>query len=108
MDRGSIIGLLMGLITIGLGMMLKGVSPMAIINPAALIIIFLGTAASICIAFPMNTLKKLPMLLKIIFTKERDQEINDVITKIEEWADSTGKVGSLWLDGQLKELNDTF
>lgn len=97
MDRGSIIGLLMGLITIGLGMMLKGVSPMAIINPAALIIIFLGTAASICIAFPMNTLKKIPMLLKIIFTKDKDQEINDVIKLFEGWADATRKEGLLWL-----------
>jgi len=108
MDRGSIIGLLMGLITIGLGMMLKGVSPMAIINPAALIIIFLGTAASICIAFPMNTLKKIPMLLKVIFTKDKDQEINDVIKLFEGWADATRKEGLLWLEGQLKEINDPF
>src|SRR5690625_7229671 len=107
MDRGSIIGLLMGLITIGLGMMIKGVSPMAIINPAALIIIFLGPAASICIAFPMNTLKKIPMLLKIIFTKVKDQEINDVIKLFEGWEVATRKEGLFGQEGQLKEINDT-
>src|SRR5690625_1361574 len=108
MDKGSSIGLLLGLITISLGMFLKGVSPVAIINPAALVIIFLGTAASVCIAFPMSTLKNIPALFKIIFTKEKNQDYKEVITQFEEWADVTRKEGLLWLEGQLNNINDPF
>jgi len=108
MDKGSSVGLLLGLITISLGMFLKGVSPVAIINPAALVIIFLGTAASVCIAFPMRTLKNIPVLLKIIFTKEKNQDYKEVITQFEEWADVTRKEGLLWLEGQLNNINDPF
>lgn len=108
MDKGSFIGLILGFITIGVGMFLKGVSPVAIINPAALIIIFLGTAASVCIAFPMSTLKKVPSLIKIIFTKEKNQDFKEVIHLFEEWTDATRKEGLLWLEGQISSIDDPF
>lgn len=64
MDRTSFIGIILGVIAIGVGMVLKGVSPLSLLNPAALLIIFAGTAAAILIAFPMNEIKKIPSLLK--------------------------------------------
>ena len=47
MDRTSLIGILFGIIAVGVGMALKGISPLVILNPAAVIIIFLGTIASV-------------------------------------------------------------
>jgi len=108
MDRASIIGLLFGFIAVGAGMILKGVSPMAIVNPAALLIIFLGTAAAVFIAFPMNTLKKIPTLLKIIFTEDRNSNAAAFVTDVTTWAESTRKEGLLWLEGQIQRIDDPF
>src|SRR5699024_2673014 len=108
MDKSSIIGLLFGLIAIGVGMVLKGVSPMAIINPAALLIIFLGTIASVCIAFPMSTLKKVPKLLKIIFTEDKKSDATEMIVKFEERAEMTRKEGILKLESKIGDVNDSF
>jgi len=108
MDKASIIGILFGFTAVGVGMALKGVSPLALINPAALIIIFLGTAAAVFIAFPMNTLKKVPTLLKIIFTEDKNSNAAAFVTKVTTWAESTRKEGVLWLEGQLHKTDDPF
>ncbi|GAB4072993.1 flagellar motor stator protein MotA [Barrientosiimonas marina] len=108
MDKTSILGILFGIIAIGVGMFLKGVSPMAVVNPAALLIIFLGTAASVLIAFPLRTLKKVPVLLKIIFTERKGNNAAQFVTMITSWADTTRKEGLLWLEGQLDEVKDPF
>ncbi|GIW50020.1 MAG: hypothetical protein KatS3mg080_0631 [Anoxybacillus sp.] len=49
MDRTSLIGLILGIIAVGVGMVFKGVSPSVLINPAAILIILLGTAAAVTI-----------------------------------------------------------
>ncbi len=67
MDIVSIIGIILGLITLIGGMILKGAPPVALLNPAALVIIFVGTAAAIMISFPKERLKVLPALFKVIF-----------------------------------------
>lgn len=108
MDKASIFGIILGVIAIGVGMFLKGVSPIAIINPAALMIIFLGTAASVSIAFPMSTLKKVPTLIKIIFKEEKNKDIKKIIVLFEEWADSTRKEGILSLERQIDQVDDAF
>ncbi|MFA1822263.1 flagellar motor stator protein MotA [Virgibacillus oceani] len=108
MDKASFIGLLFGFIAVGAGMALKGVSPLAIINPGALLIIFLGTAAAVLIAFPMSTLKKIPTLLKIIFTEDQNNNAAEIITDFTKWAETTRKQGILWLEGKLDNVNDPF
>lgn len=89
-------------------MVLKGVSVTALLNPAALLIIFMGTAAAVCIAFPMSTLKKIPSLLKIIFTEGKRTETKDLIEMFTGWADQTRKEGILSLEKQVADVNDPF
>lgn len=108
MDKASIFGIILGFIAIGVGMFLKGVSPVAILNPAALLIIFLGTAASVCIAFPMSTLKEVPTLIKIIFKEEKSKDIKEIIVLFTQWAEITRKEGILTLEAQLDEVDDPF
>ncbi|WP_181347159.1 flagellar motor stator protein MotA [Thalassobacillus sp. CUG 92003] len=108
MDKTSVIGILLGIIAIGVGMVLKGVSAAAIINPAALLIIFLGTAASVCIAFPVSTIKKIPTLFKIIFKEEEQPDIKELIETFTEWADTTRREGLLELERKIHEVDDPF
>lgn len=108
MDKTSITGIILGFIAIGVGMVLKGVGIAALINPAALLIIFLGTAASVCIAFPASTIKKVPSYFKVLFKDDKQIELPELIEMFTEWANQTRKEGLLSLEKQLKEIDDDF
>ncbi|BAC14501.1 motility protein A (flagellar motor rotation) [Oceanobacillus iheyensis HTE831] len=108
MDKTSIIGLILGLIAVGIGMVLKGVGLEALINPAAILIILLGTAAAVTIAFPGSALKKIPALFKIIFTESKQANTKEIIEMFSDWADQTRKEGILSLEQQISEVDDSF
>lgn len=108
MDKTSIIGIVIGFIAIGLGMMIKGVTLASIFNPAALLIIFFGTAASVLIAFPSRVIKNIPSLFKIIFTEKDEINVKELINNFTEWAEQTRREGLLSLEGQMDKVNDPF
>lgn len=108
MDKSTIIGIISGVLAVGIGMVVKGVSVSALVNPAALLIIFVGTAAAVCIAFPMSTLKKVPDLFKIIFKEDQKHDIKDLIEMFTDWADLTRKEGILALEQKVSEIDDPF
>lgn len=58
LDKSTVIGLVLGIVALGVGMVLKGVGLAALLNPAAILIIIVGTIATIVIGFPMDELKK--------------------------------------------------
>lgn len=108
MDKTTIIGLFLGVIAVGVGMVMKGVPITALGNPAAILIIFVGTAASICIAFPMSTVKNIPTLFKIIFSKDQNPEKKELIQLFTKLAEQTRKEGLLSMETQMKEFEDPF
>lgn len=108
MDKSTIIGIIMGILAVGIGMVLKGVSVLALLNPAAILIIFLGTAAAVCIAFPMRILKRIPKLFKILFTAEDQEDIGETILTFTRWAELTRREGILALETELDEQDDPF
>lgn len=108
MDKTSIIGIILGIIAVGVGMVLKGVHLGALINPAAILIIFVGTAASVCIAFPISTIKKVPSLLKIVFSDDQQTDYQEVVLMFTKLAEQTRKEGILSLEKQLRETKDPF
>ncbi|MEN1970044.1 flagellar motor stator protein MotA [Lentibacillus sp. N15] len=108
MDKTSIIGILLGVIAVGAGMFLKGVSPIALVNPAALLIIFMGTVASVCIAFPFNTIKKVPSLFKILFKETDHLDIHELVNTFTNWATISRQEGILALESQREKVTDPF
>lgn len=108
MDRTSIIGIILGFIAVGTGMILKGVPVDALLNPAAFLIIILGTVASVLIAFPTRVIKNVPSLLKIIFTEKNEVDMKELINQIAEWAEQTRREGLLSLEGKMEEIEDPF
>ncbi|MBS4175034.1 flagellar motor stator protein MotA [Bacillus sp. FJAT-49736] len=108
MDKTSIIGIILGFIAIGVGMVLKGVNPSVLMNPAAILVIIAGTIASVTIAFPMSEIKKVPKLIKIIFTEQKLLEAKSIITLFSDLAQLARKEGLLALEGRLLELEDPF
>jgi chemotaxis protein MotA len=108
MDKTSIIGMILGLIAVGAGMVLKGVTPSALVNPAAILIIILGTIASVVIAFPSNEIKRVPKLLGIIFKEQKMLTIEELIPMFSEWANIARKEGLLALETKISEIDDEF
>ncbi len=72
MEFSTIIGLILGLIALILGMFLKGAPVESLVqNPAAFVIIFVGTAATLFMGFPLSELKKFPTLIKMTIVKPK-------------------------------------
>lgn len=108
MEKTSLFGLLLGFLVLVGGLILKGANPAALLNPAALVIIFVGTAAALLIGFPFNEIKKFPVLLKIIFTNQKLISAKEIIPMFREWATIARRDGLLSLENNLENLEDDF
>jgi chemotaxis protein MotA len=108
MDKTSIIGIILGIIAVGVGMVLKGVSVVALANPAAILIILVGTMATVTIAFPTNEIKKVPKLFGVIFKEQEEADMGELIRMFSDWAQLARKEGLLALEAKTGEIEDEF
>ncbi len=98
----------MGFVVLVGGMILKGSNPIALYNPAALVIIFAGTVACLLVAFPMDEIKKIPSLFKVIFSDQKSVSIREMIPMFTGWAMLARKEGLLALEEKAEEVEDAF
>lgn len=109
MEISTIIGLILGLVALILGMFLKGAPIESLIeNPAAFVIIFVGTAATLFMAFPMSEIKNIGKLLKMTVVKPKMVNKGELITLFMEWATITRREGLLALEAKVEEIDDDF
>lgn len=108
MEKSTIIGVTAGILSVGVGMALKGADPKSLVNPAAFLIIFAGTAAALFNAFSMSDLKRFPKLLKIIFIGRpclKKQEVLEFFVATAKTAKQEGVVG---IERRANEAADPF
>jgi chemotaxis protein MotA len=108
MEKSTIIGIVLGLAAVIGGMFLKHAPLAQLINPAAYVIIFVGTAAALFIGFPLSELKKFPTLIKIIFIEQKLVKRDELIRMFMEWATITRREGLLALETKVDEIEDPF
>lgn len=108
MDLATTIGVLLGIIAVGVGMVMKGVDISALANPAAFLIIILGTMASVTIAFPMSEIKKVPKLFAILFKETKGTSYTELIKMFSDLAQLARKEGLLALEVKINEVDDPF
>ncbi|PPA68863.1 flagellar motor stator protein MotA [Jeotgalibacillus proteolyticus] len=108
MDKSTVFGIVFGFLAIGIGIVLKGVDPGALLNGPALLIIVLGTVASVTIAFPMSELKRVPALFGILFKEKKSNDVKEVIRLFGECAEIARKEGLLALESKTIEIEDPF
>ena len=108
MEISTIVGLILGLFSVLVGMVLKGAPMSSLINPAAYLIILGGTLATLFIGFPMSELKKMPKLLKMVFVKPKLIDKTNLISMFMEWASITRREGLLALESKVDEIDDAF
>lgn len=108
MDKTSVIGVIIGILAITVGIVLKGVGLSVFNNPEAILIILVGTTGAVTIAFPVNEIKRVPKLFKIIFTEQKLMNSVELIKMFSEWAQLARKEGLLALEAQTNEIDDAF
>ncbi|MDU2063864.1 MAG: flagellar motor stator protein MotA [Sporomusaceae bacterium] len=108
MELSTVIGMVGGILAVGVGMVLKGASASALINPAAFLIIFAGTAAALCNAFTMDKLKDFPKLMKLLFQKQELMEKSQLLPMFVELSQIARREGILALESRIDEIKDPF
>lgn len=108
LDKSTVIGLIIAFVSLIVGMLFKGVTPDALLNPAAIFIILFGTVATIIIAFPMSELKRIPSLFGVLFKEKKVVSDGDIIKMFSSWADLARREGLLALESKTSEVDDPF
>lgn len=108
MEKSTLIGVFGGIAAVGIGMALKGADPSALINPAAFLIIIAGTIAAIFNAFPMESLKKVPKLFKIIFCGRKIISKQEVLELFVATARAAKHEGVMAIEKRANEVEDPF
>lgn len=108
MEKSTWIGFIGGIASIGVGMYLKGADPHALVNPAAFLIIFAGTAAAIFNAFPMKEIKHFPKLLKLIFFGRSFTPKQEILELFVSVAKSAKQEGVMAIEKRANEVSDPF
>lgn len=108
MEKSTFIGLILGLLAVAVGMILKGAHLSVLWNPAAIMIIFVGTAATLFMGFPLKELKKFPKLIRLIFTEQKLMPKTELIKLFVNLATITRREGLLALDSHMENIDDKF
>ncbi len=108
MEKSTIIGLVGGITSVTVGMALKGADPHALINPAAFLIIFAGTAAAVFNAFPMSDLKRVPKLFKLLFSGQRLVSKQEILELFVATAKASKQEGVMAIEKKANDVADPF
>ncbi|MFD2614523.1 flagellar motor stator protein MotA [Paenibacillus gansuensis] len=108
MEKSTLIGIFLGIFAVVVGMLLKHAPLSSFNNPAAFVIIIVGTFASLFMAFPMSEIKNFPKLLGLAFKGQKLLPKQDIIRMFMEWATITRREGLLALESNVDEIEDTF
>lgn len=108
MELTTLIGIIVGILAVIGAMIFKHISFTVFLNPAALLIIFVGTIAAVLNSYPGETLKSLGHLFKILFTKQKMISELEVITLMIDLSRTSKIRGLLALESKLDEIEDPF
>jgi chemotaxis protein MotA len=108
LEKSTVIGLVLGVTAIVVGLVLKGASLSALANPAAVMIIFVGTAACLFNGFSMKQIRQFPKLVKILFKQPALMPHAEVLRLFVEMSQLARREGLLALEPRLDEIKDPF
>jgi chemotaxis protein MotA len=108
MDKTSFIGILLGIGTVIFGVILKGSSLEVLLNPAAIVIIIIGTMAAVLIAFPFSDIKRVPKLFGVLLSERKETSQQEIVEKFVEYATISRRDGMLALESKIEDIDDPF
>jgi chemotaxis protein MotA len=107
MDPLTTAGVVLALVAIIGGSILKGAGAMSLVNPAAFVIVFIGTLASSLVQTPKETFMRAWKIFPWIF-KPPVENAEAIIAKMVEWSETARKQGLLGLEPALEKESDPF
>ena len=108
LEKSTVIGLVGGIISVFVGMILKGAPLTALNNPAAFLIIIGGTVACIFNAFTMEQISKVPTLFKLLIKGNEEQSKGDLVKTFVELSQLARREGILALESRVEDIQDPF
>lgn len=107
MDIISLVGTILAFVVICVGTILKGSTLAALWNPAAFVIVVLGTVAAVMVQTPGKILKQAGRLFVWVY-KPPAIDVESSIEKVVNWAELARKSGLLSLEPDLENETDEF
>lgn len=107
MDPLTTTGVVLALVALVGGSILKGAGLMSLLNPAAFVIVVIGTLASSLVQTPKATFIRAWKIFPWIF-KPPVTETDTLIAKMVEWSETARKQGLLGLEPALETESDEF
>ena len=107
MDLISIIGTILAFVVIIVGTILKGSTVDALWNPAAFVIVFVGTLAALLVQNQGKVLKRALKMMAMVF-KPPQHRPDDLISRIVGWSEISRRQGLLGLEPQIESESDPF
>ena len=100
--------MVLGFVSIFVGMVLKGAPISSLNNPAAFLIIIGGTFACLFNAFRMDELKTLPAILKMTFHTANTHSKPELLKLFVELSQIARREGILALENKVSDIDDPF
>lgn len=108
MDLFLVIGVIVGLLAVVVGMIVKGADVMVLLNPAAAIIIIIGTIAAVMNSFPKKEFLNIPRVAGVLFSERAKEDPSQIIRQVIELAQLARKEGLLTLEKSLESMNNKY
>jgi len=108
MDIFLIIGVITGFLAVVVGMYVKGANIAVLLNPAAAIIIFIGTTAAVMNSFPKKEFLKIPKIAGALFREKKKENPATIIEQIAELSQTARRDGLLSLEQTLQTIDNRF
>jgi chemotaxis protein MotA len=107
-DPATLIGIVLGLVSLFTLMILEGSSPMAIFLLPPLILVFGGTFGAAIAGSSMADVKKIGAWFKMALMPAKVPPVSDRIATLVSLAEKARKEGLLALEAQVKAIDDLF
>ncbi|KGK82237.1 MULTISPECIES: flagellar motor stator protein MotA [unclassified Clostridium] len=108
MDIFLLLGIAIGFFSVIVGMIVKGADVAVLLNPAAAIIIIVGTIAAVMNSFPKNEFLRIPKIIGVLFKDKKGESPADIVKQIVDMSQSTRKNGLLSLEATIQGLDNKF
>lgn len=107
MDLTSLIGLVLGLVSLLAAFALEGGGMGSLVVPTAAMIVFGGTFGATAISFTPEELKKMPAFFKRVFTESK-VDYTSILDSLVDTADMARREGLLSLESRLGDIDNKF
>ncbi len=107
MDWGSIVGIILGIGGVVLGQVIEGGRINSLLQPAAFVIVFIGTLGAVILQSGFSVFWRGVKLLKIVFFPAQD-DYTQIQAEIGRWSAISWRDGALALEKQIDQVNDPF